>query len=281
MSILNQRRKERARIGARIVIYGQEKMGKTTLACDAPNALLVPTEDGFAGVDVEHVPLLEWYEHVISLQDEILTGLADGSFDPTTTLVWDSVTAIERLMQSYTMRSDPRYDPADSTMNSVHGGYGKGWAVLVGHFGAFLNKLDRIRAYGVNNVLIGHTITSSVIDPAYGEYQQHDIALYNPKSTKSTGTRELLTQWADAVFFLHEPLFVRQTERGKGDNKEIVLAQGISKGVGRVLETERTPAWVAGNRYKLTGSIPIPMEGPWNYLAQAIHNSIGIDLYKR
>lgn len=284
MSILAQKQAGISQVGQRIVISGVEKMGKTTLACDAPNALLVPLEQGYAAQTCERVPMLTYWEHVEQLCAELIAGAADGSIPRGTTIVWDSATALERLIHDVVLRTDPTWaegNPRNVTMNSAHGGYGKGYHVANAKFSQWLNWNDTLTLYGINIVITCHVFAADVVDPAHGNYQSWDILLHSPKNQKEYGKRELLTQWADAVFFLHEPLFVRQTERGKGDNKEVVLAQGISKGVGRVLETERTPAWVAGNRYKLTGSIPIPMEGPWNYLAQAIHNSIGIDLYKR
>ena len=44
---------------------------------------------------------------------------------------------------------------------------------------------------------------------------------------------------------------------------------------------ERTPSWVAGNRYGLTGTIAIPPNGGWNAIAHAIYQAKGIDLYNR
>ena len=269
--------------GQRIAIYGQEKMGKTTLACDSPNALLVPLEDGHAGIHVRSLPRLTHWEHVQQLMVDLDAGVADGTIGAGTTLVWDSVTALERMMQDYTLRTSPGYDSTKDSMNSVHGGYGKGWGILTANFVGWLNHLDRLKKFGINHVLICHAITLEVQDPAYGVFHQHDVALYSPKSSKSSGPREALVQWADMLGFIHEPMFISKTERGQGANKETILAQGISQGKGRVLEIERTPAWVAGNRYHLTEQIQIPADGGWNYLAAAIHTGTGgkIDVYKR
>lgn len=281
MSLLNSITDAPAGQGQRIVLYGQEKMGKTTLACDAPNALLVPLEDGHAGIKVRSLPRLTHWEHVQQLMGDLDAGLADGTLQPNTTLVWDSVTALERMMQDYTMRMSPGYDARADSMNSVHGGYGKGWGILTASFIGWLAHLDRLKMHGINHVLICHSITLEVQDPAYGGYHQHDVALYSPKSAKSSGPREALVQWADMIGFIHEPMYIQKTERGSGANKQTVLAQGIAQGKGRVLEIERSPAWVAGNRYALTGNVQIPAEGGWNHLAQAIYDSKQIDLYRR
>jgi hypothetical protein len=46
-------------VGARIVIAGQEKIGKTTLACNAPRVLLIPMEMGFGAIPVAKTRQLE------------------------------------------------------------------------------------------------------------------------------------------------------------------------------------------------------------------------------
>lgn len=282
--ILDQQTSGISTNGQRIVIAGVEKIGKTTLACDAPDALLVPLEQGFASQTCRRVPQLSYWEHVEQLCAELIASAQAGTLPRGTTIVWDSATALERLIHDNVLRTDPGWaegNPRNVTMNSAHGGYGKGYHVANEKFNKWLNWNDTLTAYGINIVITCHVFASTAIDPAYGEYNVWDLLLHSPKNQKEYGKRELLTQWADMVGFLHEPMFITKTERGKGDNKETVLAQGVSKGVGRVLETERTPAWVAGNRYKLTGEIQIPIEGGWNYIAQAIYTSIGLDLYKR
>jgi hypothetical protein len=117
-------------------------------------------------------------------------------------------------------------------------------------------------------------------DPAYGEYDSWDLLLHSPKNNKTYGKREMLTQWADLVGFLHEPLFIT---KGEGET----LQRGQSKNLGRVLGVSRTPGYVAGNRYGLTGEIPVPDPArnqygtAWNALAQAVFNAKGIDLFNR
>lgn len=289
--------------GQRIVISGVEKIGKTTLACDAPNALLIPLEMGYASQTCRRVSQLEWWEHVEALCQELLfnaqnafiadpafvpnpedpAAIADWVANPThlpagTTLVWDSATALERLIHSRVLRTDPAWaegNPRGVTMNSAHGGYGKGYHVANELFTRWLAWMDQLSMLGINIVVTCHVFAADVIDPAYGEYNSWDILLHSPKNQKEYGKRELLTQWADLVGFYHEPIFITKE---KGDE----LAKGVSQGKGRVLAVERTPAWVAGNRYKMRGEVQIPTaEGGWNYLAKAIHDASGIDVFKR
>jgi len=96
-----------------------------------------------------------------------------------------------------------------------------------------------------------HVFAANILDPSAGEYTSWDILLHSPKNQKTYGKRELLTQWADVVGFLHEPIFVTE---GKTMNK------GVSQGQGRVLELNRTPGWVAKNRFGVVKSIPLPKD---------------------
>ena len=96
------------------------------------------------------------------------------------------------------------------------------------------------------------------------------IANFN---NKTYGKREMLTQWVDMLGFLYEPMYITKGE----DN----VAKGISANKGRVLGLSRTPAYVAGNRYGIVGEIPIPQQMGWNYLADAIHKSSGVDVFTR
>ncbi|KWX82334.1 hypothetical protein AXF24_12340 [Streptococcus pneumoniae] len=84
----------------------------------------------------------------------------------------------------------------------------------------------------------------------------------------------MLTQWADMIGFLHEPIAVVK-------NKDEKMSRGIDGRQGRVLEINRSPAWLAKNRYGLTNSISIPRENGWNYLAEQVYKSCNIDLYNR
>jgi hypothetical protein len=51
----------RATLPPRIVIYGDHGLGKTTFAASAPNAIVLRTEDGLAGLRVRTFPIARSY----------------------------------------------------------------------------------------------------------------------------------------------------------------------------------------------------------------------------
>jgi hypothetical protein len=161
-------------------------------------------------------------------------------------------------------------------METAHGGYGKAYAHANLLFDEFTHKCDYLsREFGLNMVFTCHTFASKVLDPANGEYYTYDLLLHSPKNEKNYGKREYATQWADLVGFMHEPMFIRKNE------KEAAI--GVSEGQGRHLAVDRAPAWVAGNRYGMSGTIPLPKENAWNAIAHAIYNSTSgiVDVYNR
>jgi hypothetical protein len=160
-------------------------------------------------------------------------------------------------------------------MESAHGGYGKAYNLANQYFEDLLKLWDTLaNLYNINIVLTCHTFACTVIDPTVGEFESWDILLHSPKNQKTYGKRELLTQWADVVGFLYEPLLVIADP--KADS-----ARAISQNRGRVLGMSRTPSYVAGNRYGVVGEIPVSKDNAWNEFAHAIYQASGKDLYRR
>lgn len=265
------------RSGLRIVIAGQEKMGKTTLCAGAPGVLLVPLEVGFGGVNVAKTPMLQSWEEVLQLLGEIATLAQRGQF-PFKTLVFDSGTALERHIHDAIIRRDPAYRPGSKkviTMESCHGGYGRGYNLANEEFDQFLQLCDQLAVYGgINIVITCHVFASKIMDPTSGEYDSWDLLLHSPKNQKTYGKRERITQWADIIGFMYDPIFVSKTDN---------MTKAVSQNKGRVIGFNRTPAYVAGNRFGIMGEYPVPAPpaNGWNTLAGVLHQFSGIDLFTR
>ena len=276
MSILHQVSSGRRPQGIRMAICAQEKMGKTTLACGSPNSLLVPLEVGYESVTSSKTPMIQTWDELQALQTEIFAAAQSGQFQYKT-IVYDSATALERMIHEKTLSRDVAYGKGNAkavTMESALGGYGKAYTYANELFDIFLKQCDQLAVYGqINIVLTCHAFASKMIDPQAGEFDSWDILLHSPKNNKTYGKREMLTQWVDALGFLYEPMFV-----SKGEDK---VAKGVSSNKGRVLGLSRTPAYVAGNRYGIVGEIPIPQKDGWNHVANAIYQSSSVDVFTR
>jgi hypothetical protein len=264
--------------GIRVVIAAQEKMGKTTFATGAPDSLLVPFEQGFGGVTTPHLPsIIEDWPALIAFLNECAGAIKAGRF-PFRTLVFDTATQLEKIIHEHTIASDPASRNPKSktvaTMETAHGGYGKAYGFADAYFREFLGWCDWFSQCGINTVLTCQTFASRISDPLHGEFDSWDLQLHSPKNNKTFGKREILAQWADVILFLYEPL----TTSAQGG-----VTRGISTGTGRALGLERTPAYIAGNRYGMRGviTIPAPPENAWNVFAHALYAARGIDVFNR
>jgi len=266
-----------SRTGIRFVLAGLEKMGKTTLCAYAPGPLLVPLEVGYSGVSVKKTKMLQTWEEVLQLMQELMTYAQQGPL-PFKSLIFDSGTALERHIHDAIIRRDPSYKPGSKkiiTMESAHGGYGKAYNLANEEFDQFLQMCDWLAVYaGINIIITCHVFASKMMDPTSGEYDSWDLLLHSPKNAKTYGKRERITQWADIIGFLYEPVFVSKTDN---------VVKAISQNKGRVLGLSRTPGYVAGNRFGIVGEVPIPAppQNGWNTFANVLYNSCGIDVFTR
>lgn len=276
-SILSSVTKGATRSGIRVVIAALEKMGKTTLCAGAPDVLLVPLEVGFAGVDVPKTRMLQTLGEVHTFLDETTYYAGRGEF-PYKTIAFDSATALERFIHTAVIARDPLSANSGKkmiTMDSSHGGYGKGYNLANEEFDSVLAKLDILAVtYGINIIMTCHVFSNKVMDPTAGEYDTWDLLLHSPKNNKTYGKRERITQWADVIGFLYEPIFVSEGDK---------MAKAISQNKGRVLGLNRSPAYVAGNRFGIQGeiAIPAPPANGWNLFANELYTAKGIDVFNR
>lgn len=279
MSILSTVNNRRQQGGIRVVIAGQEKMGKTTLTTQAPNALLVPCEVGFAGVSVHKTDMLQSFDQLQQFVGEVMAAAQAGKF-AFRSIVFDSVTAIERMVHDHVLRLDPAYKAEAKktvTMESAHGGYGRAYSLANTIFQQFLGQLDMLAVYGgINIIFTAHVFASKVSDPTVGEFDSWDLLLHSPKNQKTYGKREILTQWADLIGFIYEPVYL--TTNDKSD-----MVRAVSQNKGRVLAVSRTPSYTAGNRFGMVGELqlPAPPNNAWNNVAHALHTVSGIDIFTR
>lgn len=277
MSILGQVQASGAVMGVRAVIAAAEKIGKTTFAAGAPDALLIPLEQGFAGVNVNHTPMITSFAQFEILMSEITAAAQSGKL-PHRTLILDSATALEVLIHEHTIALDNGSKANKAlTMEAAHGGYGKAYEVANGLFDKVLAWADMLAIHAKLNIVITcHVFSSKVKDPTAGEYDSWDLRLHSPKNNRNFGKRERITQWADVIGYMHEPIIV-STVNG--------VQQGVSRGQGRVLAVERTPAYVAGNRYGMKNLIPLPPPpaNSWNAFARGLYDATQgrIDVFNR
>lgn len=220
--------KVRADQPPRLLIYGPEKMGKTTLASEFPAPVFLQTERGESGdLELDSFGTLATYEQVI----EALTSLAgeDHAFQ---TVVLDSVSALQKLIWDKVCR--------DSNVKSIElagGGYGKGYIEADNLWLEALEGLNYLRNQrDMAVVLVGHAIISRFDDPETQSYSRYDIDLHKRAEA-------LLKREVDAILLVKKDVTIK-TE-GKGERAR---ADG---GDTRWIYADGRPAFTAGNRYNM------------------------------
>lgn len=217
-----------------LFIYGPEKVGKTTLACEFPRPALIPAEQGIVDQEVMAFfqnlspPVAPSFESVLDAIDAA-TNHADVG-----TIIIDSLTSVEQLVHAQVCK-------AHDWAHIGAPGYGKGYEATDPAWMAFHHACQVARSAGKAVVLLGHAHIQTYTDPGVERYDRFVPALH--KRPGDTIVKEV-----DATLFL-------DWRRGvdTASSKNFVKVAGTSH---RVLYTEQRPAFLAGNRYGMTAEIP-------------------------
>ncbi len=154
-----------SRGAARVVLYGTEGIGKSTLAAQFPNPVILDTEDGTRQIDCARVRCSDWMTLQGAMVD--LGGNAQG-FE---TVVVDSVDWAERLALEHMLRKDGKRSVEDY-------GFGKGFVKLAEVMSAFLGMADNLIDRGVNVVFVGHSTVKRTTPPDLDEgWDRYELKL--------------------------------------------------------------------------------------------------------
>jgi len=211
------------------IIYGTEGIGKTSLAAELPDALILDTEDGSKQIDCARALCLDWRSIEHAIKDLIKD---DHGFK---TIVIDSADWMEKALIDHMLRLSGKASIEDF-------GYGKGYTMLAEHVVKFLALVDQLIAKGLHVVFVAHAKVQRVSPP--DETDGYDR--YELKLTKQVGP--LLKEWADMILFCNYKIHLVE-----GTDKKI-KAQG---GKERVMYSERSAAWDAKNRFGLPEEMPM------------------------
>ncbi len=217
---------------ARVVIYGVEGIGKSTLAAAFPAPLVLDTEDGSRHLDCARVAIPDWQTLQLAVAE---LAVDRQGFE---TIVVDSIDWAERLLVEKVCRAAGKTSVEDF-------GFGKGWVIVAEHLAKFLDGLDGLVAAGLNVVLVGHSTVKRVSPPELQDgYDRHELKL----SKQATA---LVKEWSDALLFCTYKASV--IEGNDGRKKAI-------GGRERVIHAERSAAFDAKNRFGMAATVPMQIE---------------------
>ncbi len=233
----------------KIVIYGPEGVGKSTLASKFPKPIFIDSEGSTKRLNVKRfgkkpsswVMLTEQVKYIISKPD-ICGTLVIDTFD------WAEQLCIEQICSAHQKSGIEDF------------GYGNGYVYEKEEIGRFLMLLEEVISKGINVVLVAHAHIKKFEQPdEMGAYDRWELKL-----GKKTGSQisPLVKEWADAVFFCNYKTYVVQTD----DKGKKFKAQGKD----RMIYTSHHPCWDAKNRYDLPEEIPMD----YSYIAPFIPDNL-------
>jgi hypothetical protein len=225
-----------ATLPPRILIHGQEGVGKTTLAAQFPNPVFLQTEDGCpTGLSISTFGLLANFSDLRSA----LTMLASEEHEFRTVVI-DALDALEGLIWR-----DVCTQQGWASIESP--GYGKGYIVVDQWWLDVLAGLEHLRRQrGMTIVLLAHSAIETINDPRAANYTSYQLRLHKR-------ARGLVQDWCDAIGFLAPDLHVQTEDAGFGRKR--ARAEGGSQ---RWLHLEARPSFVAKNRYGMPAKLPVP-----------------------
>ena len=223
----------------RLLVYGPEGIGKSSLATGAPSPIFVQAEDGLIAIRCDRFPL------ALSLNDvlEALIELRDGDHNYATVVI-DSLSALERLIWDQLCA-----EHQVKSIEKVDGGYARGYMHALIYWRRIVEILGELRQEGMGIVLIAHSKIERFEDPESSAYDR-----YTPRIHKHASA--LLCEWVDVVGFATRR--IRTESEDAGFNRKRTIAHGIGADGGeRILRVNGSPACVAKNRYGITDDLPL------------------------
>jgi GTPase SAR1 family protein len=214
----------------KVLVYGCEGVGKSTLAAQFPQPLFIDTEGGTAQMDIARMDApTSW---------SMLTGqvrwVRDTLPGDVSTLVIDTIDWAEQMCAEHVIAAHCT-DSKKPVKGIEDFGYGKGFTYMAEEFGRFLNLLSDVVQRGVNVVLVAHAQIRKFEQPdASGAYDRWELKL-------SKKVAPLAAEWADMMLFCNfDVVVISDGDKAKG--------RGGSK---RVMHTSHSAVWDAKNRHGL------------------------------
>jgi hypothetical protein len=216
----------------RAVIYGEEGVGKTSLASQCPAPVILDVEDGSRHLDVARIPCAGFADVEAAMHELVR--------DPHgfKTVVIDSADWAERSLIESIVRGAGKRSIEDF-------GFGKGYVMVAERIAKFLSAADDLIARGINVIFVAHAGVKRVSPPD----QTDGYDRYELKLTKQTAP--LFKEWADLLLFVR---FQMKLVEGQDGKKKAI------GGRDRIMCAERTAAFDAKNRYGLPPEMPLSID---------------------
>jgi hypothetical protein len=220
----------------KVVLYGPEGIGKSSLAAKFPKPLFIDTEGSTTEMDVQRLSKPTSWE-MLKQQIEWVKQQGPSRFG---SLVIDTIDWAEMLCVNSVCVQHGKKGIEDF-------GYGNGYVYTKEEFGRFLNLLSDVIEAGIHVVLVAHAQIVKFEQPdEMGAYDRYQLKLGKKTSSQ---TAPLVKEWADMVLFINYKTFsVAVDDKGRKHK---------GQGGARMVYATHHPAWDAKNRHGLPDEFPL------------------------
>ena len=205
----------------KIVLYGQEGVGKTTLASKLGNCVFWDFENSTCNFEVTRIYVKNYQELMVAFE------LDYSGFD---TIVIDTVDIMEQVIIAQICK--------ENKLQALGGqnDFGRSYNLLAGRFAEILERLSVLNK---NLIFICHAKIAPVNRPDSSTYDSWSLKLEKK-------TNALIKEFSDSILFASYVPVLTQTG---GKNKAVKEK--------RILRTEHNQCWEAKNRYNLSAEISL------------------------
>lgn len=223
--------------GIKAVLYGQEGVGKSSLAAQIPGIVFIDCEGSTTKMDVRRLPAPTSWAMLCDEMEYIRENAAQKGYKAVAidTFDWAEALALQAIC-------------IEHKINGIEGlNYGKGWQYECELIARFLENTDKLIKAGIHVILICHAISRKTSLPEeIDEFDHWELKLGNKTTNKIA---PLLKEWSDMTLFL-----AFKTQVMAADDKGKVHK---ATSVQRVMYATKSAWWDAKNRFGLPDMMPL------------------------
>ena len=221
----------------RILIYGAEKVGKSSFAAGAPRPIFLGSDSGTERLDVDRLQPTSWDEALGFIHD-IATETHQYE-----SIVIDPVGWFEPMVNAAVTGSPT------GNIDKWEGGFGKGANAACMHWRQMIAALEQCwRIRRMNVIVVGHSVIKTFQNPEGAAFDRWELVLQKTAAG-------LFRQWVDIVGFANLETSVKKTE---GETKAKAVVTGY-----RALRLAPSAAYDAGSRLSLPDELPLGWDSLW------------------
>lgn len=223
--------------GIKAVLYGQEGVGKSSLAANIPGIVFIDCEGSTTKMNVRRLPAPDSWQMLCDEMEFICEHAAVKGYRAVAidTFDWAERLALQAICTEHKVKGIEGFN------------YGAGWQYEAEAIGRFLDRTDRLIKAGIHVILICHAVTRQATLPEEIDKYDHWELKLGSKTTNKIAP--LLKEWSDMTLFL-----AFKTQIMAADDKGKVHK---ATSVQRVMYATKSAWWDAKNRFGLPDQMPL------------------------